>query len=209
MSLVPVFPLPNVVLFPGVPLPLHIFEPRYRAMVADALDDDRRIVMALLRPGWETGSDDYPPIFAAGCTGVMANVTKLDDGRYNLVLHGLERVRVVAEDHARPYRRATIEPMPDPEPDDDARVALRDLRGRIIELAGLDLADEDEPVASTLASMPDAEFVHTLAHGLDFEPLEKQALLECADLRQRAQALAGLLEMRQLAGAPPVSTRTH
>ena len=125
------------------------------------------------------------------------------------MLHGLERVRIVDEDAARPYRRATIERMPDPELDDEARVAVRHLRRRIVDLVGLDVADEEEPVATTLASMPDRELVHTLAHGLDFEPLEKQALLECADLHARAKALADLLEMRQLASTPPPSGRTH
>jgi Lon protease-like protein len=212
MALVPIFPLPNVVLFPGVPLPLHIFEPRYRAMVADALDADRRIGMALLQPGWESDYDGRPPIFSVACTGVIVNAARLDDGRYHLVLHGLERVRVVAEDHARPYRRATLASMPDPVLDDEARRALGHSRRRIETLLGLgaDAGEAGASAASTLALMPDADFVHTLAQGLDLAPIEQQALLEYGDLALRAQALADLLEMRRLTFAsPPASNRPH
>ena len=70
----PLFPLPNVVLFPGVFLPLHVFEPRYRDMVADALSGDRVIGMTLLKPGWEANYEGRPPIFPVGCTGVMTHV---------------------------------------------------------------------------------------------------------------------------------------
>lgn len=204
MANVPIFPLPNVVLFPGVALPLHIFEPRYRVMIGDALDGDRRIAMVLLRPGWESDYEGRPPMFGVGCTGVIGDVTTLSDGRYHLVLHGLDRVRIAEVEHSGPYRRATVDPMPDPALDNPARDALRALRRRIAELTGLAAPE------GRLASMPDTEFVHTLAHGLDFEPLERQALLECADLRQRAEALADLLEMRRLTGTtPPVSSRPH
>ncbi len=73
MALLPLFPLPNVVLFPGVGLPLHIFEPRYRAMVADALEGERRIGMVLLQPGWEPAYQARPRIYPIGCSGVIAS----------------------------------------------------------------------------------------------------------------------------------------
>ena len=87
-DLLPLFPLPNVVLFPNVFLPLHIFEPRYRAMVADAIAGDRMIGMVLLRPGWEHDYEGRPPVFAVGCSGVITHVEQLADGRYNIVLRG-------------------------------------------------------------------------------------------------------------------------
>ena len=105
-DLLPLFPLPNVVLFPNVFLPLHIFEPRYREMVADALAGDRLIGMVLLRPGWEHDYEGRPPVYPIGCSGVITHVERLADGRYNIVLRGLERFRIVEEDHARRYRRA-------------------------------------------------------------------------------------------------------
>ena len=98
-DLLPLFPLPNVVLFPNVFLPLHIFEPRYREMVADALAGDRMIGMVLLRPGWEHDYDGRPPVYPIGCSGVITHVERLPDGRYNIVLRGLERFRILEEDH--------------------------------------------------------------------------------------------------------------
>src|ERR1700730_12850904 len=85
------FPLPNVVLFPHVTLPLHIFEPRYRAMTADALAGDRLITMMLLRPGWEEQYEGRPPLYPVGCVGKIVTDQKLDDGRYNLLLRGVSR----------------------------------------------------------------------------------------------------------------------
>jgi len=86
---IPIFPLPNVVLFPNVFLPLHIFEPRYRAMVADALKGDRIIGMALLRPGFEASYEGRPPVYPIGCAGVITHTDPLPDGRSNIVLRGL------------------------------------------------------------------------------------------------------------------------
>ena len=208
--MIPLFPLPNVVLFPGIALPLHIFEPRYRSMVTDALAGDRRIGMVLLRPGWEADYEGRPAIFSIGCSGVIANANQLDDGRYNIVLHGLDRVRVIDEDHDRAYRRATVAPLPDLPIDDTGRDALNALRLRLSELIGLRAIVEGdvENAATPLLSMPDAEFVHTLAQGLDLEPLEKQALLERESVLLRAQSLADLLEMRRLvSNMPTVPTR--
>src|SRR6188768_936195 len=110
-SLLPLFPLPNVVLFPGVFLPLHIFEPRYREMVADALMGDRLIGMVLLKPGWESDYQGQPPVFPIGCSGVITHVDRLEDGRYNIVLRGLERFRILEENGERMYRRATTQAL--------------------------------------------------------------------------------------------------
>src|SRR5215213_7213388 len=106
---IPLFPLPTVVLFPNVFLPLHIFEPRYREMVADALAGDRVIGMVLLRPGWETNYEGQPPVYPIGCSGVITHSERLADGRYNIVLRGVERFRIVEEDHGRSYRRAIVD----------------------------------------------------------------------------------------------------
>src|SRR5262252_9803724 len=127
-ELLPIFPLPNVVLFPNVFLPLHIFEPRYREMVADAAASDRMIGMVLLRPGWERDYEGRPPIYPIGCSGVMSHVETLSDGRYNLVLRGLERFRILEEDHNRSYRRAAIEPLHERSLLHDDRAALRRYR---------------------------------------------------------------------------------
>src|SRR5690242_2842204 len=112
-DLLPLFPLPNVVLFPNVFLPLHIFEPRYRQMVADSLASDRIIGMVLLKPGWQRDYEGRPPIYPVGCSGVITHVERLADGHYNMVLRGLERFRVLQEDESRPYRRALAQTIGD------------------------------------------------------------------------------------------------
>src|SRR6187455_1781223 len=95
---IPIFPLPDVVLFPDVDRPLHIFEPRYRAMVADALKGDRIIGMVLLQPGHEAEYEGRPPVYPVGCAGIITDVQELPDGRFNLVLRGFAKFRVISED---------------------------------------------------------------------------------------------------------------
>jgi len=212
-DLLPIFPLPNVVLFPNVFLPLHIFEPRYREMVADAVKSDRLIGMVLLRPGWQPDYEGRPAVYPIGCSGVITHVDQLGDGRYNLVLRGVERFRILEEDDARSYRRALIEPLPDvPCLREDAaiiqteRAKLDALLAPTIErsLAGV-AGDAKIPPA-----MADEDLVHALAQYLDLEPLEKQALLEQPGLRSRAQSLVELLEMKILmAKTPGLSNVAH
>ncbi|HUR34138.1 MAG TPA: LON peptidase substrate-binding domain-containing protein [Vicinamibacterales bacterium] len=208
-DLLPLFPLPSVVLFPGVFLPLHIFEPRYRDMVADALATDRLIGMTLLRGGWEGEYERQPPIYAVGCSGLITHCEKLPDGRYNLVLRGLDRFRVVSEDHARPYRRARTEPIPERDLSADERGELRRLRSRIeVLIAPSEQGSGIDPRAT--AAMSDDDLVNALAQYLDLEPIEKQALLEQPTLPSRARALIELLEMKTLlAGRPSHSPRAH
>jgi uncharacterized protein len=91
------FPLPNLVLFPHVMQPLHIFEPRYRHLLEDALAGDHLIAMALLAPGWQKDYDGSPPLHPVACLGRITTYHKLDDGTYNLLLLGLRRIRVVRE----------------------------------------------------------------------------------------------------------------
>ena len=130
-DLLPLFPLPNVVLFPNVFLPLHIFEPRYREMIADALASDRMIGMVLLRPGWERDYEGRPAVYPIGCSGVITHVEPLPDGRYNLVLRGIERFRIVSEDGDRSYRRGLVEWLRDEPLKRDDHSAMHELRSRL------------------------------------------------------------------------------
>ena len=206
-STLPLFPLPNVVLFPGVFLPLHIFEPRYRSMTEDALAGDRLIGIVLLKPGYEAEYEGRPPIYPVGCTGLITHAERLDDGRFNIVLQGLERFRVREEDHSKPYRIGAIEQLTGDTVAGTEAASLRDLRHRIehlltplIEGAGTEL--------SVPPSMTDLDVVHALAQYLDLAPIEKQALLECETVLARAAALADLLEMKAMTpGLPGTSSR--
>src|SRR5688572_24756731 len=110
---IPIFPLPNAVLFPNVFMPLHIFEARYRAMVADALAGDRIVGMVLLKAGYEADYEGRPPVFPVGCAGVITHSEPLRDGRFNIVLKGLEKFRITGEDHSQAYRLALIDSLPE------------------------------------------------------------------------------------------------
>ena len=191
---IPLFPLPNVVLFPNVFLPLHIFEPRYRKMVADTLAGDRIIGMVLLRPGYETNYDGRPPIYQVGCAGVITHSQPLADGRYDIVLRGMEKFRVVSENESEPYRIGLVESMPELVPADEAQ-PLRQQRQRLEAV----LAAAIERVRSEPKfppSVPDEDLVNALAQYLDLETLEHQALLECNGVLARCRALIDLLEMK-------------
>ena len=193
---IPLFPLPNVVLFPNVCLPLHIFEPRYREMVANTLDGDRIIGMVLLRPGWEGEYEGRPPIYEVGCAGLISHAERTDDGRYNLVLRGLHKFRVLEEDHTRRYRVGRIEPISEALADRD-RPAITAERRRLESML------VPQPVGRGVdpkvpASMPDEELVNALAQYLDLEVVEKQALLERDGLVERCRSLIELLEMKLL-----------
>ncbi len=114
----PLFPLPEGVLFPHLILPLHIYEERYRQMTADALDGDRLIAMALLKPGWELNYNSHSAaIWSTVCLGTIVTEERLDDGCYNLLLRGVCRAEVLAEqpeDHL--YRVAQLLPVRDTYP---------------------------------------------------------------------------------------------
>ena len=109
-GLAPLFPLPDVVLFPHGLLPLHIFESRYRQMTADALEGEQLIAMSLLRPGWEQTPNHLPPIHSMVGLGQIIAHERLDDGRYMLVLRGLARAKLIREEHVElPYRIGRLE----------------------------------------------------------------------------------------------------
>jgi len=191
---IPLFPLPNVVLFPNVCLPLHIFEPRYREMTADALNGDRIIGMVLLRPGWEGNYEGRPAIYEVGCAGLITHAEKLEDGRYNLVLRGMEKFRVMQEDTHRSYRRAEVLAIHEALSGADRdlmRTERRRLESLLVPQPQGRGTDPKMP-----PSMPDEELVNALSQYLDLEVVEKQALLERDGLVHRCQSLIELLEMK-------------
>ena len=195
---IPIFPLPNVVLFPNVFLPLHIFEPRYRAMVADAVKGDRIIGMALLRPGFEASYEGRPPVYPIGCAGVITHTDPLPDGRSNIVLRGLEKFRITSEDSSRPYRLAQVEVLPESIADADrAQVHACRLRPEAV-LASTIERTAGEPRFPPV--VPDDDLVNALAQYLPLEPMERQALLECEGIAARCKGLIELLEMHTLTG---------
>ena len=187
-AMIPIFPLPDVTLFPNVRRPFHVFEPRYRAMVADALEGDRIIGMVHLEPGYEADYQGRPPVYTVGCAGVIVGSERLPDGRYNIVLEGLTRFRIVSEDQSRPYRLATVESLEEPLATEDQPV-LEDRRRQLEEALNDLFPGADLP----LSELSDVEVVDELSLTLPIAPARRQELLEADGPLARASRLIGLL----------------
>jgi Lon protease-like protein len=188
-AVIPIFPLEVTMLFPGVSRPLHIFEPRYRAMVADALKGDRIIGMTTLKPGYEANYDGRPPIYEIGCAGVITEFEELPGGRFNIVLRGVVKFRVTGEDQSRSYRLANVEAVP--EALDDAETAtLHKLRQRLEELITKGSDTKVEPGTS------DEYLINMVAQHLPMGLAERQGLLELKNGLLRVRALIELIEAK-------------
>lgn len=189
----PVFPLPNVVFFPKTYLPLHIFEPRYRQMVADAARGHRCIAMALLKEGWEEDYYGNPAIYPTLCVGRIMSAQPLSDGRSNILLQGLDRCDIQEEHFEKPYREATIRLKPQPSVE---KLAV-DVRRSLIELLSRYLQTREDNTAWQgffREEVSDDVLVNTLSTYLECTPLEKQFLLESDGLLQQARRLNDLIQ---------------
>jgi Lon protease-like protein len=200
---IPLFPLPDVVVFPQVVLPLHIFEPRYRAMVADARDGDRVIGMCLLRPGWEPDYHGRPPVFPQGCAGRVEKLEELPDGRFNILLRGLARFRVLSEIPGGAYRRVEVERLPDPF---GTSAVLDQARRRV--MAAIGRASDGPAVLVMHDQMPHDQFLNALCQSLPLAAVERQSLLDCEGIADRYQRLLEIMEFRELeSGQGPAGSR--
>ena len=215
-EVIPLFPLPNVVLFPQVHCPLHIFEPRYQQMAADALGGARRIGMATVRPEHQSALAGDPPLFTIGCIGAIQQSRRRDDGRYDIVLFGVQRFRIVEEiprESERLYRLARVELLD--ERFDEARegIPLQGLRADAIDLltqvlrfVAPDSAHEFDP--RRFSGIDDTAFVSALCQMLELPPAEKQGLLEADGPLARCERLVVVLQFRlaELLGGMPGSS---
>jgi Lon protease-like protein len=179
-------------------MPLHIFEPRYRQMIADALAGDRIIGMVTLRPGHEEDYEGSPPIYATGCSGLITHSERLDDGRYNIILRGLEKFSIQSEEMpavGRLYRSAVITPIDEtvrPGDRDELRRGRKRLQNLLTPLFNGSLEGR------LPEAMPDEDLVNALAQYLEFEPMEKLALLERHGALARCRSMVELLEMKAM-----------
>lgn len=192
------FPLPNLVLFPHAVQGLHVFEPRYRQLMADALAGDGTFALALLQSGWEDDYDGRPPIEPVACLGRVGWHEQLADGRYNLRLRGLSRVRLVEEVPVdRLYRTARAELVPDVAPADLPR--LRRLRAALAEAVTPQFAGDGgarRQVEELFAGdLPLGHVCDLLAYALPL-PLEfKQSLLVEPHVDIRAERMTDALRV--------------
>ena len=192
-AIVPIFPLSGVLLLPRSPLPLHIFEPRYRAMARDALAGDGYI--AMVQPSDSANQAANPAIYTVACLGKIINSEELDDGRYNIILRGHSRLRVVQELPLKDgYRRIEADysafrgdrDVPTDSVDRDAVIAEVE---RYLERRQLQ-ANWDN-----LSKANDEAVVNALSIACPFSPQEKQALLEADNLADRADLIVALCQM--------------
>ncbi len=196
-SVIPVFPLPNVVLFPKLQLPLHIFEPRYREMVRDAMAGEGLIGMALLRGDWEKNYYGNPEIYGVGCVGKIVGVTPLPDGRYNILLHGITEYEIQEQIlDTTSYRRARVALRDEVAEAEGA--ALRTLQKEILELARGMIEPDGSPLLKILGdfSLDGATWLNLCCFSFDISPVEKQGLLEAKTLGERAAHLINVLRFR-------------
>ena len=191
------FPLPDVVFFPRTNLPLHIFEPRYRQLMRDALAGDRRIAIALLQPGWEADYEGSPAVHPICCVGVIGSHQELEDGRFNLVLQGEQRIRICDVIQKQPYRTVTALAVKErPLPQNPAEALER--QERILALAEeyFRFSLTEEPDFSGLQGLDYEELVNSLAAHLSLPAVHKQQLLELDDLEQRGKQVARFLQLQ-------------
>jgi Lon protease-like protein len=184
---IPLFPLPGVVLLPGTLLPLHVFEPRYREMVEDALSNDRLIGMAMLKPGVDSDQGESP-VHAIGGAGEIIESEKLEDGRYNILLEARFRYRILDETASSPYRVARVEPLTShPFATDEEAERTCELATRVF---GVVRPEVDLPPLPD-EKLPPERLASEIALRLRYSPQELQAILETNSLASRFSALIG------------------
>jgi hypothetical protein len=183
----PIFPLPGAILFPGLQLPLHIFEPRYRDLVGSALAKDRLIGM--IQP---QKSKDGAPLYAIGCLGRIGDVEALEDGRYNIVLDGEARFRVLRElDTTTTFRQVEAELIEDPE-----NAVLSSVERAGFEFEARRFADMQGYSVDweSVARLDDETLINGVAQIAPFDPASKQALLEAGTLAERCELMIQLMQ---------------
>ena len=182
-----IFPLTGAILYPGLQLPLHIFEPRYRALVGDALARDRRIGM--IQP---VDAEEGAGLFQIGCVGKIGEVEASEDGRYNIILTGEARFRMIRElEVTTPFRQIEAELIPEPVMEVlslGERAAFEQEARRFADMQGYAI-DWD-----SVAGLDDVALINGVSQIAPFDAAAKQALLEAPDLRVRCDLLVQLME---------------
>ena len=192
--LLPLFPLPNIVFFPHTRLPLHVFEPRYRQMVSDALDSDSRFGIVLLRSGWEADYFGAPAVHPFGTLGTIEQAVPLEDGRYNIVVRGDVRFRILEEVSRVPYRTARVIAEPEIERSTEQAYAqhawLADLSRQYLRYL------PDQTAVPEIETVDLDALTNALIMSLNLDVEEKQKLLELSDVVARAEEIGSELSSR-------------
>jgi Lon protease-like protein len=194
-ELEPLFPLPNVVLFPKTILPLHIFEPRYRLMMEQVLRGDQTLVMALFKPGWESDYYGSPPVWEVGCVGRVVQHQRLHDGRFNVTLHGERKVAIDGSERETPFRVARVHSIHEDRSWADSAEAPAGVADALSLFRRLHAAQGAAIEMAQVfgAHMGPEAIVNTIAMHLNVEPRVKQTLLEMERTEERFRAVHAYL----------------
>ncbi|MGH7908555.1 MAG: LON peptidase substrate-binding domain-containing protein [Thermodesulfobacteriota bacterium] len=194
-GVIPLFPLATVVFFPNTLLPLHVFEPRYRQMIKDIIDGERIIGMVLLKPGWEKSYEGNPEIYSVVGMGRIVNSEPLEDGRFNIVLYGLKRVKIVDIVKDIPYRLARVEIL-----EDVHGINENIYRERIVELIlrwnGIIGKEHESHLINIDTRLPLENLIDAIASRSVSNVFEKQELLEEINVQKRAENILTHLETK-------------
>ncbi len=192
--LLPLFPLPNLVFFPQTRLPLHVFEPRYRQLIADVVAADRRFGIVLLKAGWEADYFGAPPVHLCGTMGRIEQTVALEDGRYNILINGEARFRIIDEVTRDPYRIVRVVTEPQIERDATSAWAQRTWL--------TDLSQQYMHYLPEQGAVPEIQtaglesLTNALVMSLNLEIDQKQELLEIDDIVERAEIVGIELQTR-------------
>lgn len=204
-GVVRLFPLPNLVLFPDAFAPLKVFEERYVALVRDALEGDRLIAMALLKPGYEEEYAGSPAIHSTVCVGQILRCQEGPTGTYDLLLYGLFRAEILEELASTPFRRARVRVLEDRLGPEAVEEAARRLRKAFAMVPGRQgLVWEMRRMANVLRGVDASAgcYADAVANASDLTPEERYGLLEETDVLRRLDRLVELLRRREAEGAP-------
>jgi Lon protease-like protein len=194
LAALPLFPLPDVVLFPGALLPLHVFEPRYRELTADVLAGKKVMGVPRLRPGYQASYEGRPPVYPVVGAGYVIASEALDDGRYNILLRGVARVHLDEElPPSRAYRLARAHVLVDSRSRrPDALEGLRDDLLLLVDRLSMLLPEGGEQLRELSQQIPSpGGCADMLASALVMDPDDRQRLLEAVDPADRLEALTG------------------
>jgi len=199
-EIIPIFPLPDFVLFPGVKVPLHIFEPRYREMVGEVSHSHGLIGMMMLKGEWERDYYANPDVYQIGCAGKISALVQMPDGKYNLMLDGVSEFRVMREIRERPFRQAQVQwcaPAVGKLGLDSA--AMENLHDLLVRFLGQPAQDVWRSLVEQ-RGLRDADLINFICFHLDIPPIEKQTLLEAGEARAECllDVLTFKLEERKL-----------
>jgi len=197
----PLFPLPNLVLFPGIVLPLRIFEPRYKVLVADVLRGDGCLGIVALRPGWEAEYERSPETYEVGCKGIILQCEEAEHGQFNILLQGTRRFRIDREVEGKVYREAEIELLPEPSLEAGTEQGSRLRQDLVNRISGVDSGPPlmEWELIRKLVELDESLFINAISYLSPFNTSCKQFLLEAEGISQRYEKYLRLTEFE-----PPV-----